>query len=427
MTAQISPPTAVRDTAARWLSTCLVIVLLTQRLVIPIGSLSLPVGLLMTLPVVALGIARGVFTLRRDRVRSYALVLAVATLVSSLNLLLGEQVAVGSLLLLALIYSFAVLNAPSLSDDGITRILRVFYGAMTVAAVVAIAQFGVQYAGIPSTDWLAELVPPHFLLVGYNTGDSIYYGSDLIRSNGVLFAEPSFLSFFLGVAMTIALTGKVSRWPLLVMAAAILTTVAGNGIVVVLAGAAIALFGPHRRRVAVFAGIFGLILVLAIPTSLASTVLGRAGEVAGSGSSSSQRLIEPYEILVPSATEGVRTLLLGRGAGYAESVIERSGVPGVLAPVVPKLLVEYGMIGLLAFIVFIAPLLGRAKSRSPWTAGILIGYYLLNAALLQFTLAYCAIFFLVLLRPERQDETFDARVFPWRSSAHRASGASRVT
>ncbi|WP_346621233.1 hypothetical protein [Blastococcus montanus] len=414
---------AAEEGAFRLTAAALVLLLVTQRLVLPTGGAQIP----FALPVIAVAalicLRRGRLGLDRQRLRYYSLSMVILLALSLWHIGSGREVSLASIGLLLVTYATATLTIPGMSERSIRRVLRLYVNLMVGAGAIAVGQFALQYLGIQSRDWLASVVPPAFLLSGYNTGDPISYGADIIRSNGVLFVEPSFLSLFVGVAFVVCINLRAPGWKLIILGLAVATTVAGNGVVVIIIGLATSLLGRQRRNAVRVLILGGIVFLAASLTPLAGLVVQRVDEIADPGSSSSQRLVEPYDILMPTVISDAATFLFGQGAGVADDIIAATGASGVLAPVLAKLLVEYGAIGTAGFLLFIFHSLGAPSVRRPWAAGILVAYFFVNAALLQYTLATFAIILLGLLRPAAQTMRFEAGVGFLRG-AHRHRNAA---
>jgi len=152
-----------------------------------------------------------------------------------------------------------------------------------------------------------------------------------------------------------------------------------------------------------------LAVALASATPLGATFVSRTTEVQQANSSTSLRLVQPYLRLLPPATESVEDVLLGHGPGSSDLYYEQNLPPevvvGLLTPFFPKALYEYGAFGVLLICAFLLQIFfDGPRRRPPWLIGLLLVYLLINAALLQPTLAYLTILFLGLLRPPDPDD-----------------------
>jgi len=402
----VSRPGQVVDSPRSLLIVLVLSVVLFQRIGVPLGGFGqVPVALLAPLTLLGYGLASGLVVPDRTRMRLYVTGTGTLVLLTLIALARGQRPSLLSVMFLVAIYAFATVRVPALTTADVEAVLDVVVRVMLIAGCVGLLQMAVQLLGVPYEDWPARAVPASILIEGYNTGDPIHYGSPYYRSNGIAFLEPSFLSYFLGLACVIALHRSRSMLVISVLLLSLLPTLAGNGVVVLLAGVAVMLLSKRRRRLKVLVPPVGLAVCLAVITPLGSTFVGRATEVSEQGSSSSLRLVEPYVRVMPATLDDLPALLLGAGAGAATDFLDSLGIDGLLAPVVPKLLMEYGVVGALLFLLFLLWCLcaGALTAERPWGVGLLFNYLLLNAALLQETIALTTIFFLVLLRTDRED------------------------
>jgi hypothetical protein len=98
------------------------------------------------------------------------------------------------------------------------------------------------------------------------------------------------------------------------------------------------------------------------------------------------------------------SIFFGHGAGAATDLVVRLDLGALLTPVIPKALYEYGIVGAVPLLLFLGWLLLPGMSGRPWAGGLLLGYFLINAALLQATLALGTIVLIALfpaLPPDR--------------------------
>ena len=365
----------------------LLVTLLTQRIAIPFGGDQLPVSLPLVVLLLVAALTTGALEFDPPRLRLYVLATAAAVLCTVVAVAAGRSPSVLSLVFLIAIYLIAVVRSPVAPEALADPVHRVFLRFMSWAAAVSLVQFVVQYAGVPYEDYLARVVPEALLQRGYNTGDPLAYGSAIYRSNAVVFLEPSFLGYFLGAAVLLALGRGVATWRVCLLVAGAVPPLAGNAVAVLVPGLLVLAFS-HRRAVLrklVPALVLGLVLALATP--LGSLYLGRSTEIAGGDTSANLRLVQPYQLLLPVWTASPESVLVGEGAGAATTVIQQATREAVTTPAVPKLLVEYGALGAIPVLLFLGwVLLGDMRGR-PWAIGLVFGYLVLNAALLQVTFA----------------------------------------
>lgn len=390
------------------------VLVLTQRLALPLGGggAQVPLSVPLLFILVAYGIAAGYLTISRLLAALLGLSLITLALLTGASYVLGDDPSITSFILFVVIYLPAI--AISTSPLAARAALRFFVDLMAVAAVVGLVLFGLQYAGLAYVDHLAEVVPKELLLQGFNTADPIRFGSPVYRSNGVVFLEPSFFSMFLGLAIAVSVSLRHRTWLLPLLLSAIVSTVAGNGVVVVAVAALwLLVLGPRSRLVALVPS-FAIAAGFATVTPLAALFLGRSAEVSQQNSSASLRFVQPYTELLPRWFDTPMHALVGSGAGSAQRIIvEQVGSAPVIVPVLPKLLVEYGLVGTVPVLAFLIVLTARRIWWSPWAAGLMPVYLIVNASLLVATLAATAYVFASMLVPrtpaadQRSSETTD--------------------
>ena len=430
MTAAPAEPTRTRRASGTYSIALLVAVVLLQRFVIPAGgtqqiALTLPVGIVILL----LGIRAGEFVPRRAQLHCALVIVATAVLCTLVHVVTGGAPSLLSLGLVVILYAAAAFSA-DLGPVAVARVQRVFLRLMSVAAVVSLLQLGVQYAGVAHQDWLGTVVPKALLQAGYNTGDPITYGADLYRSNGVLFLEPSFLSLFLGVAVAVALHSGAGWKRLTLLLLGIVPTLAGGGLVVIIPAVIAVALGRHRRKLLGLLPAAVAAVVAAAVTPFGTQYLARSTEASNPNTSSSYRLVQPYSSLMPPSMDTTVHALIGHGAGAADRYLLAVDRADVTVPLVPKVLFEYGLLGLVGILLPLVLLLVGGLRFRPWAAGVVLAYLYVNASFIQSTLVFLTLFWVTLLPPRDgravgRNEA-DGQDAPARGSADRGGAATPV-
>jgi hypothetical protein len=214
------------------------------------------------------------------------------------------------------------------------------------------------------------------------------YGSSLMKTNAVVFLEPSFCSQFLAIALIaqVILGGRWWRLPL--YAAAILTTVSGTGIILLAVGLAVLAIrrgGPWAAK---------MFLVVAAPggailsTPLGALLRSRSTEPVTLNSSGNARFVAPYHQVAAGLARDVPTFLFGRGPG--QSSLNTSGIrffnPDQIEanyPVIPKLGAEYGLIAAVVFTALLLVALTRRTPSPTMSAIMIVFHFALSGSLLQ--------------------------------------------
>lgn len=372
-------------------------IVLGQRFGIPVGGgEQLSISLAVVLFLVTYGTVSAVLQLDFIRFRLYVIASTALLSLTLLAFVAGREPSLPSALLAVALYALAAFDF-SLRRSDIDRVWDIFIQVMTIAAVVSLVQAAVQYVGVEYRDWVGDLVPDPLIIQGYNSGDPLAYGSEIYRVNGLVFLEPSFLSYFLGIAVVVALQRRAAWWRVALLLAGMVPTLAGNGIVILIP-AIVLLFALEDRGVWRLAAPLILAAVLALVTPIGGRLVDRIDEVNSPGSSAYLRLVAPYTVLIPPVLEDPVAMLIGFGAGHAEGYASDFGPKSVLSPYLPKLLYEYGVIGTAAFSLFALSVF-LTGIRRPLVPGLLFAYFVLNAALLQAPIALTTILCIVVLRP----------------------------
>lgn len=411
-----SPPAAAgADGGDRVLVRALTAVLFAsvflQRFGIPVGATSYvsPV-LLLVLGVCAWLLVSG--RLVEDRGRLAFLVVAggaclAVTLVHGLG---SEVISVTSLALLVVSYSpFALRWSTSLAGpDVLPRLLAAFVKMMTVVAGAAVLEVGSQLVGLwQYDDLMARVVPQQLLVQGYNYSILTSYGAAVYKANGVVMLEPSFCSQFVALAILAVLaTRPARRTALLVLfGLALLSTVSGTGLLLLLAGLVAEALHRGRRFTLYAVGGGSLVVAVVLATPLGAIYTGRAAELSRPSSSGSQRFVAPYTGVVADLRGSDETLLLGNGPGSADRNAARigalTGAP-LIAPPAVKLVYEYGVPAGLAFVGFIGYALWARSPSANLSLVLLVYFFVLSGGLLQTQTLYVAwVFGCVLAVPAR--------------------------
>lgn len=378
---------------------CIALILsvtLFQRLAVPLGTLQVSLTIPLVLLLLVGGLLSGELRVHAARLRILAVVYAAAVAGTLAQLVLGGAPSLFSLVLFLALYAMVGVSA-ELTPRALESVERAFIGLMTLAAVVSIGQLASQMAGVPYRDLLADVVPEAFLLQGYNTADPIAYGDPLYRSNGIVFLEPSFLSLFLGVAVALALYRGAGPLRVTVLLVGMIPPLAGSGFVVLVPAVVVLVLSSHRRKLGAVLPAVLLAAVVATVTPLGERYLERSTEASDSRTSSSARLVQPYETLLPPSFEDPVEAAVGHGAGAADGYLIDIGRPDTTAPVFPKVLFEYGLLGIVGILLPLVLYLGAGAIARPWSIGLLIAYLYVNASFLQNTQVFLTLFWMTLL------------------------------
>jgi hypothetical protein len=364
-----------------------------QRIVVPgtVVFVALPIAFLV---VGALAV-RGHIVADVPRTLAYLCAVALcgaATLVSTGWLGLDSS-SLTSLALLAVLYLPCCGRLTPVLRRRFPDVLEFFQRLMCVVAVVCLGQYVAQLGGWTFEDLLSFL-PTNMIAstVEYNLSYPVSYGSPIYKSNGIVFLEASFCSQFLAMAIIVQILLGRSHWRIALLAVGLATTFSGTG--VVLLGAGLLVLAVRRGgRWAARATVAVAVAVLAVSFTPAGELLAdRSTETAQEGSSGYIRFVAPYELVLASVPADASALLAGRGPGAISRDVEFFNPNDVEAnyPAIPKLLGEYGVPAMLAFLAFLLMMFLRGAPSV--TLGLMAAllFFVLSSALLTAPIVYFA-------------------------------------
>ncbi len=407
-TAPASPPVSAPATGAErgwWrdadrsiVSLLVVLLVLTQRIGIPVGDTSISVALPLGYLLIGVLVVRGSVTVSRTRMEllflALAGVLTVTAIVGGIGGA-GTEFSLASLGLLVAIYLPWVLHARGADSLALVRHAgTTFIRTMLVLAAVGLAQVTAQLTGVWDwVDYLRQWLPSGYIVPTYNYNNSLEWGSDTFKGTAFVLLEPSFLSQFCALAILIGLVLRVRPWQIVLLIAGMGASVSGTGIFLLSAGAVLMLFRAPRliRPAYVVSGAVAVALVLWSP--IADFLLSRSGELTETESSGYARFVAPYKQVLAGLNDEPIRWLIGAGPGTSESLLltNREGVGSlVLYSIIPKLAFEYGVIAGGLFVVFLVVAMLRGTPWKVVPGSILFMVFFLSGALLQPQTAFLA-------------------------------------
>ncbi|EIV95571.1 hypothetical protein [Frankia sp. QA3] len=375
------------DATLRLLTVLLFFEIFFQRIAIPVGGSQVQVILPITYVCAAIMVRRGGLSRYSSRMTGYLVAMTACSL-SALVAFLRQKdsTSLTSLLLLLATYvPFVFGLRPADARALLPRLLDRFLIMITVLAGLALFQFAIQLVGVPYTDVVKDVVPSQFLMHGFNTSYPVQYGSSLYKSNAFVCLEASFCSQFLGFGIVVCVLRNGGWWRLLMFVLAILSTVSGTGLLLLAcAGVLLAVHKGARFALTALVGV-GLVALIISFTPASDIFAARATETSSSTSSGSLRFVQPYQRTWDALGSDPATVVFGSGAGFADrdagEFFRRTGLPLNYA-LVPKLVLEYGVLGTVTFISFIVAMFVRGSQSFVLSGSVLIFYTVLSGGLL---------------------------------------------
>jgi hypothetical protein len=372
----------------RVLRTLLFVVVVGQRILVPIGPF--PISLTLIAAFIAIGLARLRRGVQYNRVRSELYIAAGAAVVlcAWFTSWRGDNLSLNSLLLLLVIYLPWVFCISPQFLDLLLPVLRSFVLLMVGIAVIGAGQMLAQVLlGWKYTDFLAEMLPPNWLDQGYNTTNQISYTNPIVKANSFVFLEPSFLCQFCALALIISLLIRAPAWQPLVLGIGMASTLSGTGIILLVLGIALLfVLVPNRIRPSyLVAGILGLAIIFSTPA--ADILLDRRDETSQQGSSGSLRFVQPYTEVSKGLSADPTRYVIGAGPGASDRLLESSakGKQGeaVVYGIAPKMTFEYGLVAAVLFVAFLLVSILRGPPLPVLPTSVVFMIFFLSGSLLQ--------------------------------------------
>ncbi|MBV8653749.1 MAG: hypothetical protein JO255_19970, partial [Alphaproteobacteria bacterium] len=296
------------------------------------------------------------------------------------------------------------------SRDEYLSHLGIFQTLLVGLAVIALAQLACELAGV-AVPTLFDYLPQDFWLIGYNTRPTLGYTSGFHKSNAEFFLEPSFLSQYMALGIIIEILYFGKWWRIALYGLAIFASFSGTGMVLLILFGAFCVIKARRYELLFVLPVLLIVYLAVQDNPYVTAITGRLDEFSDDSSSAFVRFIGPNQALADLIFPSFTYFLVGRGPGVADTL--GRGLDYISNfPVMHKLLIEYGMFGLVPFMAFVTyRFFGMPRSRV--LAGALFVMYLfLSGSLLQ---PHTIFLFLVLavLFPKQEGEV-DPVVLPRR-------------
>jgi hypothetical protein len=360
---------ALQVATARYVGGIFVLAIVLQRFAVPgVPAASALVPLVIGWGV--WGILRGIVEVDRTRVILWLAAAGTSALVVPFQLRLDRDPLVSptAYALLFVVWLPAILRMKDRRRSTFVLALRYLsYGAAGLAAGCVVMMLS-QLAGVPYTDYLAQVVPGKLLLNGFVITYPITFGSQLYRANAWIGLEPSIVSIMMGVGLVSGLLSGVRIRVLVLIVAGLVCATAGSGLAVILVAFAVMLGYPVRNNLVRYVPIAVIAGAALVVTPFGQAILNRVTEAGDQQSSTSLRGILPYSYMWPQWLADPMSVLLGRGPGSSQDIIGHSGIIGLLVPTPIKIFFEYGLVaGLLVAMTILFAYVGGPSRSLPVT------------------------------------------------------------
>jgi hypothetical protein len=381
-----APPlsdTTVDRVTAVGLAAILLSCIVFQRFAIPVGNAQIPASFAASYAVFGILLLLGRFVVNPPLAMFFLATMALLALSLAISMTIASIPSFALLFTIYFLYAFKL----KYRQGAFEYALDFFLKLMAFSAVLGLAQFFGQFVlPFELVFPIDSFVPDQFRFTEqFNVIIPLAYEAAIMKSNGVLFLEPSFFSQFLGLALVIELTGRQRLLHLGLYGAALIVSYSGTGMSIV------AIFLPwiliqrgnlQMLALMLFCGVLFLVAGNALNLNLLTE---RVQEFGSTQSSAFARFMSPYFLIRDFLIEDPSAFLFGMGPGSIEVVVSQAYTRAYLAhdPAWIKLMFEYGTIAAACMLAYIAVAL-RHGSRHPLLAWavlfvfLFLGGYLLN-------------------------------------------------
>ena len=294
-----------------------------------------------------------------------------------------------SVLSLIVYYGIFVFSI-DLEQPAYFHLLRKFQTLGLVVACLVFFNWGCNLAGQPWPN-LNKIIPADFQYGNYVYIQPIHYGSPYVKPNAIFFLETSHTGQFVALATIIEICLFRRLKFIAPLALATILTFSGTGLVLIAISAPFMVRYVPRQYL--IPGLLSLPLIFGIAASvgLVDNAIKRSSEFSSAkGSSGQGRFIEPYKMIGDALSGPSKELFFGIGPGQGKKQSVTSHEAPVLLPPPTKVMVEYGVITFVAFMVFaiVSIFVGGVPFVVGWA--VLIQYLLLNGSfLVPLHIVYC--------------------------------------
>jgi hypothetical protein len=346
--------------------------LFLTRFALTLGHSELSLALVVVLAGTSLMVLTGAVRVSPARAGLFAI--AVATMLLSLMLGGAVQPSYASFANLVLLYAAWMFVVPD--DRQFEWAIRLTRLMLLIIGFCGIVQFFAQVAiKAPFLFTWDTTFPRAVISHGFNYVIPAPGLGGLNKANGFFLLEPSSLSQMMTIAIIIELEFFKPSWRILVLAAALLLSFSGTGLVLFMAIVPLMLLTRGRGGIllVVVPVLIGLGAFLAGPKI--ALLIDRLQEFGSNQSSGFARFLSPFYLFRDYLYPDASTTLFGMGPGTIEGYTTKTAYL-IHDPTWGKLIFEYGFLGALPFAAYVGYCF-FAGARSTWLAAALFINYLL--------------------------------------------------
>jgi hypothetical protein len=357
---------------------------------------SIPIGMIAMYALAGAMVLGGAAQLNFAATLAYLAVVGVGVVSLLLNAAYTALPFVSKMSLLFLIVLYAPLcvslRQGTVAPDLWRWTVRLYITFAIIVGLVGIAQYFTQFVFRPA--WLFDYTPlipePIRATRGWNTAYTVLVDTPgaWTKSNGFFMREPSIFSTVMALGLICELSTARRKWVMAVLGLALVLSYSGSGLVCL----AVALLFPFGRatlvRVLAFALLIAVFFLVFGEALHLSYTLNRFDEVFARNTSAYCRFVAPGAEAIQQFNSDHWTSFLGHGPGSMFRMGDDCGYNAVQTTYA-KILIEYGVLGALAFGALMLGALNRSSApiRVRVAAGVawlVLGGNLLDSLYLAF-------------------------------------------
>lgn len=345
------PP--VYDKLSEWLVFGQIVsAIFLQKFAVPIADgKQVSLGLLAMLALSGLGLLTKKIEFGKDILFLYLMLIGV---LFSTQLLGQHDFSMLSIILVFIVHAPYCLRL----KDGTFRenIQLIFYQKMmAIVSILGIFQFFLQFVvGAPIAYFLDFNLPSGLIMQSFHWLNPISNEGTHFKATGVFFLEPAIFCQYLAIAIMVELVYFKNLLRMALYGFTILLTLSGTGLIILFVLLPIYLIQNRRIFILTFM-LIGLVLVpFVLPAIGLGHIVDRATEITNVHSSAYARFLSIFRSLDLYILPNNDTLLFGLGAGSILETLRAAHLDyEAHNPSWGKMVFEYGMIGALAYYIFI--------------------------------------------------------------------------
>jgi hypothetical protein len=330
--------------------------LFLQRFAIPAGDAKIHVASIVTIAVVAWGLAARRLRLSIGSFTIFLLLLgiALASFLINSQLVLRAGVRLSNISGIHFLGLFALFSFRYARPVDQRKIFALYQNLAMVIVLCGFAQFLLQFAGFEFFTFVPYVPIDYLVEPLFNGVIPISGNSGPYKANGMFLVEPSVFSQVTAVAIAIEVTCFRRMPRLLLLFGGMLISVSGTGLIVLGVFAVIFLANPRNARpseilgLAMAVGIAALAVYLVFP-EIFERMISRVDEFDAQGSSANIRFTSIWSGLVYAYERFPDFLLWGIGPGSSEALTSERLI-GINT--LTKVAMEYGLVAFAVWFVY---------------------------------------------------------------------------